>query len=142
MTPYTFTRRNRNSRTVVILIGVYAALLLLIIMFDAVWWLVGLLSLATLPALWDIVQDTSAGLQLEPDQLRWFTGKRQGEMKLSEIDFFRFDTRWDFSVRVSLVLHSGKKIRLPDESLPPHRDFQALLEQAGFRVERHHFMAF
>lgn len=142
MTPYSFTRRNRNSRAVIILIGVYAALLLLIILFDAVWWLVGLLSVATLPALWDIAQDTSAGILLEQDKFSWFSGKRQGEMDLGEIDFFRFDTRWDFSIRVSLVLHSGKKIRLPDESLPPRRDLEAQLEQAGFRVERHHFMAF
>ena len=59
-----------------------------------------------------------------------------------DIDRFRFDTRWDFSVRVSIVLHSGKRIRLPDESLPPHRDLETLLNQAGIRVERHHFTVF
>lgn len=142
MTPFTFTRQNRNSRTVTILIGIYAVLLGLVIYFDAAWWLVGLLSLATLPAVWDIVQDSRAGLSLDQQKLRWHSGKRQGEIDLNTVDFFRFDTRWDFSVRVSLVLKSGKKIRLPDESTPPHQQFEDVLQQAGFRVDRHHFTVF
>ena len=60
----------------------------------------------------------------------------------SNIDYVRFDTRWDFSVRVSVVLNSGKKIRLPDESTPPHKVLEPVFEQAGFRVDRHHFTAF
>ncbi|NVO54608.1 hypothetical protein HW561_02245 [Rhodobacteraceae bacterium B1Z28] len=142
MTPYTFTRQNGTSKVVVILIGVYAALLALVILFDAAWWLMGLLSLATLPAIWDIVHDSSASLTLDQEQLRWHTGKRQGEIEVKDVDFFRFDTRWDFSVRVTVVLTSGKRIRLPDESVPPHRQFEDVLQSAGFRVERHHFTVF
>ncbi|MEM1004982.1 MAG: hypothetical protein AAF496_11320 [Pseudomonadota bacterium] len=142
MTPYTFRRQNRNSRTVVILIAVYAALLTLIIVFDAAWWLVGLLSVATLPAVWDILQDSSAGMSMEADQIAWYSGKRQGHINLQEIDYFRFDTRWDFSVRVSMILTTGKRVRLPDESLPPHRTLEKILENAGFTVRRHHFTVF
>ncbi len=142
MTPFTFVRRNRNARTIGILIGVYAALLTLVIVFDAVWWLVGVLSLATVPAVLDVVQDSSAGLSLDQQQLRWFSGKRQGDITLSDIDFFRFDTRWDFSVRISLVLRSGKRVRLPDEACPPHRQFEQVLQEAGYRVKRHHFTVF
>ncbi|WP_170343739.1 hypothetical protein [Ruegeria atlantica] len=142
MTPYSFARSNRSLRTLAILAGVYAALLALVVLFDAAWWIAGLLSLATLPALWDVVQNTRAGMQLDQDALSWFTGNRQAEVALRDIDHFRFDTRWDFSVRVSIVLHSGKRIRLPDESLPPHRDLETLLNQAGIRVERHHFTVF
>ncbi|WP_298846783.1 hypothetical protein [uncultured Ruegeria sp.] len=142
MTPYSFSRSNRNSRTLVILASVYAALLALVVLFDAAWWIAGLLSLATLPALWDVIQNTSAGVQVDQVAISWFTGNRQGEVALRDIDYFRFDTRWDFSVRVSVVLHSSKRIRLPDESLPPHRDLETLLAQTGFRVERHHFTIF
>ncbi|MEO1107684.1 MAG: hypothetical protein AAFX90_07170 [Pseudomonadota bacterium] len=142
MTTYTFTRRNRNPRTVILLIGIYAALLALIILFDAVWWLMALLALTTLPTIWDVLHDSSAGIQFDQDSLRWYSGKRQGQIALEEVDFFRFDTRWDFSVRVSLVLKSEKRIRLPDESLPPHREFENVVTQAGFRVERHHFSVF
>ncbi|MEX0305995.1 MAG: hypothetical protein AB3N12_01295 [Ruegeria sp.] len=142
MTPYGFIRQNRSQRTVLILICIYAFLIGLMILFDAVWWLVALLALTTLPALWDVIKDTSAGMELTDDTLCWHTGQRQGELKLSEVDRFRFDTRWDFSVRVSAVLKSDKRVRLPDESLPPHKLFEDVLKQAGFAVERHHFGVF
>ena len=116
MTPYSFARSNRNLKTLAILASVYVALLALVVLFDTAWWIAGLLSLATLPALWDLVQNTGAGMHVDQDAISWFTGNRQGEIALRDIDHFRFDTRWDFSVRVSIVLHSGKRIRLPDES--------------------------
>ncbi|MGI9370264.1 MAG: hypothetical protein ACR2O2_15650 [Ruegeria sp.] len=101
-----------------------------------------ILALGTVPALVDIIRNTSAGMTLEPDILSWHTGSRQGEIALVEIDYFRFDTRWDFSVRVSAVLNSGKRIRLPDEAMQPHLEFEKLLQDAGQRVERHHFRVF
>ncbi|MDX1743780.1 MAG: hypothetical protein R3186_09325 [Ruegeria sp.] len=142
MIPYSFTRHNRTRRSVLTLMGIYAGLLALVIVFDAAWWLVGLLSLSTLPALWDIIQDTQAGLTLDPDRIYWFSGNREAEVALSEIDHVRLDTRWDFSVRSALVLASGKRIRLPDEAMPPHKEFESILEKAGLRVERHHFRVF
>ncbi|CUJ86679.1 hypothetical protein RUE5091_00497 [Ruegeria denitrificans] len=142
MTPFTFKRLNRTSRAVVIVMCVYAGLIALVILFDAAWWLVGLLSLPTLPALWDIAQGTQAGLTLDRDVIRWFSGKREAEVVLADIDHVRLDTRWDFSVRTSLVLTTGKRIRLPDEATPPHKTFETALQQAGLRVERHHFTVF
>ncbi|WP_170409324.1 hypothetical protein [Ruegeria atlantica] len=142
MTEFAFSRHNRAPRTVGVLICVYAALAALVILFDAAWWLVALLTVPTLPALWDIIQNTSAGMSLDQNKLLWFTGTREAAVDRSDIDFIRFDTRWDFSVRVSLVLTSGKRIRLPDESSPHHRELEQVLQQAGFRVERHHFVSF
>ncbi|TMV07944.1 hypothetical protein FGK63_10865 [Ruegeria sediminis] len=142
MEPYRFVRHNRAPRTVAILIAVYAALASLIILFDAAWWLVALLALATLPALWDVFTDTSAGLSIEDGELRWFTGKRSGRLALGEIEHMRFDTRWDLSVRVSACLDSGKRVRLPDEALPPHRQFEQVLSDCGLNVIRHHFRVF
>ncbi len=142
MTPFAFTRQNRTQRAVLTLICVYALLIGLVILLNAAWWLMALLALPTLPALADVLKDTSAGMELTDKALRWHTGKRQGEIELSDIDRFRFDTRWDFSVRVSAVLKSDKRLRLPDESLPPHKQFEEILNQAGFAVERHHFRVF
>lgn len=139
---FRFTRRNRSPRSIAILAGIYAGLLALVLTFDAAWWLIGLLALGTLPALLDVLRNTSAGLWLDPPTLRWHSGGRSGDIALSDIDFFRFDTRWDFSVRVSLVLKTGKRLRLPDEAMPPHRQLEQALQQAGFRVERHHFTVF
>lgn len=140
--PFTFERQNRAPRTVAILICVYAVLIGMVILFNAAWWLMALLALPTLPAVLDIARDTSAGMELGPDALRWHTGGRKAELSLSEVDRFRFDTRWDFSVRVSAILQTGKRVQLPDESLPPHRTFEEVLQQAGCKVERHHFRVF
>ena len=64
------------------------------------------------------------------------------EVPLSEIDHIRLDTRWDFSVRATVLLTNGKRLRLPYEALPPHRSFEAALQARGIRVERHHFNVF
>ena len=113
-----------------------------LVFFDAAWWLMALLGLCTLPALWEFWQNPGAGLTLCDRQLFWHTGRRSATLALTEIDHMRLDTRWDFSVRATAVLRNGKRVRLPCESLPPHR----LLEQAcaarGIRVERHHFTVF
>lgn len=142
MTPYSYTRHNRSPQVIAILLSVYSALAVLFIAFDAVWWLIGLLALFTLPALWDFAQNTRSGLRLDQDGLRWFSGRREAGVRLSEIDHVRLDTRWDFSVRMSLVLTSEKRIRLPDESTPPHRELESRLKEAGLKVERHHFGPF
>ncbi len=142
MTAYRFTRRNRSLRAILTLACVYAALAALIVVFDAVWWVVTPLALCTLPALWDILRDTTAGLTLGPDDLQWHSGRRSGAILLKEIRFFRFDTGWDMAVHVRVILVSGKTIRLPDEATPPHRAFESVLQSHGFKVERHHFTGF
>lgn len=137
-----YTCRGRNPRTVVILICIYTALAALIVLFGAAPWLMGLLALVTLPALWDLWTDPSAGLTLDGQSLRWHSGRREGQLRLDEIDHMRFDTRWDLSVRVSTVLKTEKRLRLPHECLPPHRELEAAFQERGVRVERHHFTVF
>ncbi len=136
---FEFNRHNRDGRTVAILIIIYSGLAGLVVFLDAAIWVITLLALATLPALLDVIHDTTAGVALEGAELRWHSGKRHGQINLAEVEKFRFDTRWDFTVRVSAVLKSGKKLRLPTESLPNHRELETLLINAGCTVERHHF---
>ncbi|EDZ45762.1 conserved hypothetical protein [Rhodobacterales bacterium Y4I] len=45
-------------------------------------------------------------------------------------------------MRATLILHSGKRIRLPQEATPPHAEADAAFQQRGLRTERHHFTAF
>ena len=139
---FVFSRNARTWRTGLILIAVYAALLAAILWLDAALWLMALLALPTLPALADLWRNPSAGVTLDARQLDWHSGARHATLHLNEIDHMRFDTRFDFSVRVMAVLTSGKRIRLPDESLPPHKTFEAELTARDVRVERHHFVVF
>ena len=136
---YSFERHQRQPKTVMILTAVYAGLVALVILFSATWWIVGGLALFTLPTLWDLTTDAKAGLTLEDRTLSWFSGRRTAQGHVSEIDYLRFDTRWDFSVRVTIYMTSGKRVRLPYDSLPPHRTFEGVLQAHGLRVERHHF---
>ena len=113
-----------------------------ILLVDAAWWLMAILALTTLPALWDLYADPSAGVHLGKAQLDWNSGRRHGMLDLAEIDHMRFDTGWDFSVRVTAMLRDDKQVRLPYDALPPHRDFETALQAHDIRVERHHFTRF
>lgn len=140
--PYRFSRRGRSLRVIGILALVYAGVAVLLIRFQTVYWIAAGLVVPTLPALWELWSNPASGLTLDDRELRWFSGRRSATIYLGEIDHMRFDTRWDFSVRVSAVLRDGKKIRLPHESTPPHLAFETALTARGVKVERHHFTIF
>lgn len=137
-----FSRQGRSPRVAAILVIVYVALLAAVLWLDAAWWLMVALALPTLPALYEIAANPSSGLRLGDDGLHWHSGRRHGDLALTEIDRMRFDTRWDLSVRVTAILTSGKSVRLPHESLPAHRTFEQALVLCGVPVERHHFTVF
>ena len=139
---YSFVRRGRSNRAAFAIIVTYVLIALAMALFDAAWWLMAIIALFTLPALFDYWRDTKAGLSINDTDLAWYTGSRKGQLGLFEIDVMRFDTRWDLSVRVSAVLKSGKRVRLPYEALPPHKVLEQEFETRGVRVERHHFTVF
>jgi hypothetical protein len=136
---FEFTRHGRSRRAVLVLALIYGLLLAAVVLVDAAVWLMAVLALLTLPALWDLWRNPSAGVRLDATRLEWHSGRRAAWMDLAEIDHMRLDTRWDFSVRATAVPHTGKRVRLPFESLPPHRAFETTLTARGVRVERHHF---
>ena len=137
---YTFERRGRNRATLLVLLLVWAALAAAWVWLEAAGWLLALFALATLPALWELVANPAAGLRLSGQELEWFTGRRDAQVALAQIHHVRLDTRLDLSVRATVVLRSGRRIRLPFEATPPHRAFEAALTDRGVAVERHHFM--
>lgn len=137
--PFVFESRGRNKRTLTVLAVVYLALLTLLSVFDAAWWIVIGLFITTLPALWDLYSNRRSGVRLTADRLEWWSGRGAAQMDLTEIDHMRFDTRLDFSVRVSAVTPDKKRVRLPYDALPPHKMFEAACNAYGLRTERHHF---
>ncbi len=139
---FEFSRHARTPRTVAIVIAIYMVLVAAVVLVDAAWWLMAGLAVLTIPALFDLWRDPSTGIRLGPNSLDWHSGRRSGSLGLSEIDHMRFDTRYDFSVRVTAVLKNEKKVRLPYEALPPHRAFETEFTVRGIRVERHHFTIF
>ena len=136
---YSYRRQGRNRATLAAVIGVWGVALALIVLVEAAPWVMAILCAFTLPALYDLIANPDAGLAIDDGGLRWHTGKRDAALALEQIDHVRLDTRLDFSVRASVVLQSGRKLRIPLEATPPHEVFEDALRAAGLKVQRHHF---
>ncbi|MFK7763740.1 MAG: hypothetical protein AB8B62_10785 [Roseobacter sp.] len=136
---FSFRKEGRDQLTALVVAGVWLALVAAIVLVDAALWLMAAIGTFTLPALWDLLKNPQSGLAFTPDALTWFSGRRAGCIQWDEIARVQLDTRLDFSVRASAVLHTGRKIRLPYECTPPHQIFEAALNARGIRTERHHF---
>ena len=139
MTPYSYETTGRNRATLITLVVVWAALGFAILMLDAAPWLIAVLGLFTLPAVYDLISARKSGLRLGSDGLSWFSGKREGSITWDQISHIRLDTRLDLSVRTTAMLITGRKVRLPLEATPPPDDFEKTLTERGIKVERHHF---
>ncbi|MVO15797.1 hypothetical protein GO984_08245 [Rhodobacteraceae bacterium CY05] len=122
--------------------GIYTTLTFAVVVLQASWWAVAFLALPTLPALWDLWRNTRSELTLDATQVIWRSGQLSDSVTLDQINLVRFDTRWDFSVRVTLILTSGDKLRLPPQVLPPHLMLENALQLRGVQTERHHFTVF
>lgn len=129
----------RNGRAIGLLAAIYLFTAAALVFLEAHIWIVAGVVVMTLPALWDILVDRGAGLTLDGSGLTWFSGDISDAVALSAIDHVRFDTRMDLSVKVTVILAQGCKIRLPYDCLPPHRAFEAQLVGLKIRTERHHF---
>ena len=136
---YAFIRDGRTLTTVITVAGVWLAALLAWLIIDAAPWIIAIILLFTLPAIWDVYSGTKATLRLTDTSLSWSSGKRHAEVAYSEIDHIRLDTRLDFTVRASAVLHTGQKIRLPQDATPPHKTLEAELHARNIKTQRHHF---
>lgn len=142
MTPLSYTRHGRSRATLLAILVVWVLLAAVWLLFDAAMWIIGLFALFTLPALFDLIRNPTSRLSLSDLGLSWQTRQQDISLPLSRIKMVRLDTRWDFSVRATIKLTDGQKLRLPQECLPPHRDFEAALNRYGITTERHHFTVF
>lgn len=131
------TGRTRRAAAVVVCVWVGSGVLWAAL--DAAPWIVAIPVLATLPAVWDFVTARPAGMRLSDDGIAWWSGRHRGDVALHRLSLVRFETRMDLSIRVRLVLDSGRRITLPPDALPPWSELQAAFETRGIRTERHHF---
>ncbi|MDA7428681.1 hypothetical protein PGB28_09440 [Primorskyibacter aestuariivivens] len=139
MSVYRFEASARGPRAVLGLALWWAGLLAAYLIFDATLWILLPLALASLPALYELGKGARATLEIDSDEFRWSSGRRQGRMLRSEVDRVRLDTKLDMSLRMSLVTPEGRKIRLPYECVPPRKALEEELDTRGITVERHHF---
>lgn len=136
---YVYQTRGRNPRTALTVAGVWCLLAVLYIRFDAAPWVLAIVAAFTLPALWDLLRNPPAGLEMNDTTLLWFSGARDAQIPWSEIKLVRLDTRLDLSVRATVVLTSGRRVRAPFEATPPADTLEFELKARDIPVERHHF---
>ncbi|MCX7559378.1 hypothetical protein OS190_07325 [Sulfitobacter sp. F26204] len=136
---FTFAHSGRNRRTAMVVAAIWFAVLAAGLFWEMSALMMAFLLAFTLPALWDLMRDPASGLTLTNNTLHWYSGKRQVSVALEEVAMIRLDTRLDLSVKVTLILNTGTKLRLPFESTPPHQPFEEALIQRGLKTERHHF---
>ncbi|AXI46035.1 hypothetical protein C1J03_08415 [Sulfitobacter sp. SK012] len=139
ITPLQYHTQARNVLTAVVVCGVWAALLAAYVLVGAAWWVIAFFGIFTLPALYDLAANPAAGLTLDQQSIRWYSGRAKAEVALSEIDHIRLDTRLDFSTRATVILHTGRKVRLPFEATPPARLLEPALDAHDIPTRRHHF---
>ncbi len=137
--PYKYQRQGRSTGAVLLLVAIWAILICAWVLLNAAPLIIGIGTVCTLPALLDVIRNPSSGLCLAQDNLSWHSGPRTADIPLSEISGVRLDTRLDFSVRATVILKNGRKVRIPFEATPPHQDFERALNAQNIKTERHHF---
>lgn len=135
----TYHRSGRSIKNIALLILSWAILIALYVLVDAAPMIIAVLGLFTLPLAWEIGRNAQSHLTFDQTTLSWHSLLGHDTLPVKMIDGVRFDRRLDLSVRVTLRLTDGRKIRLPHDVTPPHRPFRTALEEAGVRTEFHQF---
>ena len=138
---YSYESQGRTPKSIAALV----AMVFILIGLDyigTVWWIIVIVAMITLPAAIDVFVNATARLDLNDSQLFWKNRSQEVTIPLHEIEKIRFDGRMDMSVRVSVVLKDGRKLRMPYDAMPPHKELEAALQARDVRTERHAFTVF
>lgn len=136
---YVYQTSGRTPRTAFTVAGVWLVLAVLYLRFEAAPWVLGIVALFTLPALWDLLRNPPAGLEMDDVGLHWYSGPRDAKIPWTDIKLVRLDTRLDLSVRATVVLTSGRRVRAPFEAMPHANTLEFELKARDIPIERHHF---
>jgi hypothetical protein len=110
------------------------------LVFSVAWGIAAILLAFTLPALWDVIRDNRAWVEVWPNRIVWASALRGGDR--SDIDHVRIDRRFDGGMKITLVHVGGAHTRLPPDIAPPVDVFQTALKDAGIVAQRHPFSPF
>lgn len=120
-----------------IVLGSWAALAVLWVVFDMAPWITLVLAAFTLPALWDLIRDRRSHIELYQGRIVWESPLGRNDVK--DADHVRINRRFDFSFRITVVHVGGATTRLPADLAPPIAAFEAALGAAGIPTQRHPF---
>lgn len=130
--------QGRNPRTIGALVAM-AALLVFLQSVGTLSWVVAVLALFAVPAAIDVIRNPKTEFTLNDERLSWKNSGQTAELPLGRIARARFDTRWDFSVRVTLTLVDNSKLRIPQDVMPAHKTLETAFTVRNIATERQHF---
>ncbi|MEQ9693695.1 hypothetical protein [Shimia sp. SDUM112013] len=136
--PLTHETQGRNPRTFLAL-GAALAVLAFLYSIGTVTWVLVVLGLFAVPAAFDVLRNPRATFTLDDTHIEWKSNTQHARVPLHQVQGARFDTRWDFSVRVTLTLVDQSKMRIPQDTMPPHQALENALKEREIKTERHHF---
>ena len=131
----------RNRRTIGALV-VAVAFLGFLYSIGTTGWILTLLSVFALPALVDVIFNPLSTFEIDDDAIRWRSVTQVAAVGLDKVRQVRVDTRLDISIRVTLMLVDGSKMRIPQDVLPPRNTLETALADRDIPIERHHFRLF
>lgn len=136
---FRFHRDARSGATLIVVALWLAVLVALWALVEARAWIVALLALPVLPALWEIWRNPTSTLSLDGYSLRWSTPRSTAEIATAELAHVELLTRWDFSIRATVHTRLGTHHRLPAAITPKAAAFEEALTKHGIPVKRQHF---
>lgn len=136
---FRFHRDARSGATMIVVALWLAALVALWALVEARVWIVALLALPVLPALWEVCTNPVSTLEFDAQSLRWTTPRSTAEIATAEIAHVELLTRWDFSIRATVHTRPGTHHRIPAAVTPKGDKFEAALIAGGIPVKRQHF---
>ena len=139
---FRYVRNSRNFRYITTIWVIYTVLCFAYFVINVAWWILAFFVIATLPTIYEIISNRKSDLCLADNKLKCWSGRYKLEMCLTDIDYIRFDTRFDFSVRVSAVTVTDQRIRLPYDALPNAKILELACEAQGLQTKRQHFLFF
>lgn len=136
---FSFTRAGRTQATGIVLAVVYVALVAALIFLSVTFWIIAGLFLFTVPAIWDLVKNPKSGMEITDAAISWEHGKNSATIQKPEIERIRVDLRLDRSVKLTLIMKTGRKIRVTQPSIPPLAQLEQALQDHGYAYQKNPF---
>lgn len=133
---YLHRRTSRNSSSYVTLAIAIGFLIILIFWLNAHPIVTAGFAVLISPAIWSILANTEAHLEVNDHAILWQVGQRGDSVDFDDIDYVKARTSLDLSQRVSVIRKSGGKLHIPGPCLPTGRQLDQALESRGVRVKR------
>lgn len=137
--PYVYERRGRTALTAIVVALVYIFLAVGLVYLNLSQWLVLIGFVLTLPAFFDLISDVQSGMTISSDEVSWFHGKKTAAIPLADARRFRIDLRMDRSVKLSIELENGRKIRVAQPATPPLKELEDILSKMGIEYRKNPF---